>query len=93
VLDTMTAGGVHPERVLLPVTTALSRATDSVVGPLGGMVPRPNGSQAPGPAAAAAVTTEIQRVGSQLRTFGASSGTVGERLRGLFGIASAVADA
>jgi hypothetical protein len=60
-LGSILAGGFHPESVAVivtPVTTALSRATDSIRGPLGGLVPWGTGSQAPGPAAAAAEITD-----------------------------------
>ena len=61
-IDHYLSGGLHPEgagTLLAPVTRDLSRATDSLVGPLGGLIPRGNGSQAPGPAAAAA-TSELR---------------------------------
>jgi hypothetical protein len=51
------AGGVHPESVLAglgPLNTAEVAPTDSRPGKLGGLVPRPSGTLAPGPAGAAA---------------------------------------
>ncbi len=54
-LDLILAGGSHPENIIPPVVaTNLTRASDSLAGKMGGLVPRFTGTLAPGPAGAAA---------------------------------------
>ena len=88
-LDAYLSGGIHPEGVttmLAPVTRDLSRATDSLRGPLGGLVPRGNGSQAPGPAAASA-TAELRKGTTAALTTARTTATgVVDRARKLFGV-------
>lgn len=49
-LDSILAGGLHPEMFTQPLNRALEAATDSLRGPNGGLVPRPYSAAAPGPA-------------------------------------------
>jgi hypothetical protein len=49
-LDHMTAGGIHPETLLAPVSRVLERASESTAGPHGGLQPSLRGLSAPGPA-------------------------------------------
>lgn len=49
-LDSILAGGLHPEMFTQPLNRALQAASDSLRGPNGGTVPRPYSSAAPGPA-------------------------------------------
>lgn len=54
------AGGLHPEAAFTHVSNALVRASDSLRGPNGGMVPQRQGTQAPGPAGSVATAQSIQ---------------------------------
>jgi hypothetical protein len=53
-LGSILAGGLHPEAALAAADTSIVKPTDSLLGKLGGMIPRGHGTQAPGPAGAAA---------------------------------------
>lgn len=50
-LDELVSGGIHPEGlgIVNSIGTDLVRATDSVRGPLGGLIPKPGSTVAPGP--------------------------------------------
>ena len=82
VMNGLFAGGAHPESSLFDVVDhSLERATNSVRGPMGGLRPLANGTQAPGPAGGSAVAAEVNRV----TTMVASSSAWG-RVRKLFGV-------
>jgi hypothetical protein len=52
-LGSILSGGVHPEAVPGVVDTSVQRATDSVRGKLGGLVPKSTSVTAPGPVGSA----------------------------------------
>jgi len=56
-IENMMSGGVHPEAIPAFAATQLQKATNSVTGPLGGLIPARGSTVAPGPAGGAAAAT------------------------------------
>lgn len=80
-------GGVHPESaagLYAPQPTAVERPTDSLAGRLGGLIARPAGTQASGPAggAAAAQSTLNAQATSAVATTRATVRSAWQRLIG-----------
>jgi hypothetical protein len=60
-LDSILAGGVHPEAVPAVGDTSLQKATDAVAGPLGGLKSRLTSVTSPGPGGATNAAAAVQR--------------------------------
>lgn len=59
-MDSILSGGAHPEAVPGTAPRPLERATDSVRGRLGGLVPRGTSVTAPGPTGGAAAASAVE---------------------------------
>jgi hypothetical protein len=78
-LGLILSGGFQPEKdYAASIDTGLARATDSVIGPHGGKIPRPSGNVLPGPAGTASAATRMVKASAALKA-GASG------IRDLFG--------
>lgn len=74
------AGGPHPDGAITAAYhTAIAKATDSIRGPHGGLVPGSRGTQAPGPAGTS--TTAQQNAALAAQPVGATLGAVTTRFR------------
>lgn len=81
-LQSIVSGGSHPEALPpVPIHVGLTKATDSVKGKLGGLVPQ--GLLQPGPAGSTAAAERVQHLAMQTTT---AAKTAGSRLRKALGL-------